>query len=77
MVFPEHFNTRSQDLVESLHDAGQFYWGTAEAWLTEAVIFGPKSSIVELPRWRVQDIDNEEDWVSAEQIFMNLASNEK
>jgi pseudaminic acid cytidylyltransferase len=76
MVFPEHFNTRSQDLVESLHDAGQFYWGTAESWLTETVIFGPKSSVVELPRWRVQDIDNEEDWVSAEQIFMNLASND-
>jgi N-acylneuraminate cytidylyltransferase len=76
MVFPEHFNTRSQDLVEAYHDAGQFYWGTAEAWLTETVIFGSNSTLVEIPRWRVQDIDNEEDWVSAEQIFMNLASKE-
>ena len=74
MVFPEHFNTRSQDLVEAYHDAGQFYWGTAEAWLTESVIFGSNSTLVEIPRWRVQDIDNEEDWMSAEQIFMNLAS---
>jgi len=76
MVFPEHFNTRSQDLIEAYHDAGQFYWGTAEAWLTETVIFGSNSTLVEIPRWRVQDIDNEVDWVSAEQIFMNLASKE-
>jgi N-acylneuraminate cytidylyltransferase len=27
MFFPEHFNARSQDLPEALHDAGQFYWG--------------------------------------------------
>jgi len=75
MLFPEHFNTRSQDLVESLHDAGQFYWGTAEAWLKETVIFGTKSSIVELPRWRVQDIDCEEDWLFAEQMFIGLVTN--
>ena len=27
MFQPEHFNTRSQDLIEAYHDAGQFYWG--------------------------------------------------
>lgn len=27
MFYPEHFNTRSQDLEEAYHDAGQFYWG--------------------------------------------------
>ena len=26
MFNPEHFNTRSQDLEEAFHDAGQFYW---------------------------------------------------
>ncbi len=33
MFFPEHFQTRSQDLPEALHDAGQFYWGRPQAWL--------------------------------------------
>ena len=40
MFQPEHFNTRSQDLEEAYHDAGQFYWGRAEAWLRGRMIFG-------------------------------------
>ena len=69
MFAPEHFNTRSQDLEEAYHDAGQFYWGKAEAWLTEKMIFGPDSIPVILPRYRVQDIDTAEDWQRAEFIF--------
>lgn len=69
MFAPEHFNTRSQDLEEAYHDAGQFYWGTAEAWLTEKVIFGADSVPVILPRHRVQDIDTPEDWERAEWLF--------
>ena len=26
MLFPQHYMSRSQDLPEALHDAGQFYW---------------------------------------------------
>ena len=33
MMWPEHEYTRSQDLEDAYHDAGQFYWGKAEAWL--------------------------------------------
>lgn len=66
MFQPENFNKRSQDLEEAWHDAGQFYWGTAEAWLNKSVIFSNKSRIVELPRTRVQDIDTPEDWHRAE-----------
>jgi pseudaminic acid cytidylyltransferase len=69
MLAPEQFNTRSQDLEEAFHDAGQFYWGTAEAWLGEKVIFGPDSAPVLLPRHRVQDIDTMEDWRRAELMF--------
>lgn len=69
MFAPEHFNTRSQDLEEAYHDAGQFYWGTAEAWTTEKVIFGIESTPVILPRHRVQDIDTPEDWMRAEWLF--------
>lgn len=69
MFEPQQFNTRSQDLEEAYHDAGQFYWGTKEAWLTEKVIFGPESTPVILPRHRVQDIDTPEDWKRAELLF--------
>lgn len=69
MFNPEHFHTRSQDLEEAWHDAGQFYWGTAEAWCEEQAIFGEDSVPVKLPRHRVQDIDTPEDWNRAEWLF--------
>ena len=69
MFFPEHLVTRSQDLPEAFHDAGQFYWGKAAAWLEGRPIFGPNSSFVYLPRWRVQDIDTPEDWQRAEKLI--------
>lgn len=77
MFNPEHFNTRSQDLVESYHDAGQFYWGTAEAWLTGRNIFGDGSLPVVLPRYRVQDIDTLEDWKMAELMFQTAKRQQK
>lgn len=69
MFHPEHFNTRSQDLEAAYHDAGQFYWGRAVAWLQERQIFGVNSVPVILPRHRVQDIDTAEDWLQAEWLF--------
>lgn len=69
MFSPQYFNVRSQDLEEAWHDAGQFYWGTAEAWLNKAMIFSTQSRVVELPRFRVQDIDTQEDWGRAEWLF--------
>lgn len=72
MFQPEHFNTRSQDLEEAWHDAGQFYWGKAEAWLAGTPIFGHASAPVPLPRHRVQDIDTQEDWERAEMMLHSL-----
>lgn len=72
MFFPEHLNTRSQDLPEALHDAGLFYWGTPEAWLQKRAIFAPHSKAVKIPRWRVQDIDTPGDWTRAEFIFKQM-----
>lgn len=69
MFHPEHFNTRSQDLEEAYHDAGQFYWGRPAAWLAEKPIFTPEAVPVILPRHRVQDIDTPEDWLRAEWMF--------
>ena len=72
MFNPEHFNTRSQDLEEAYHDAGQFYWGRADAWLQGRMIFSPAAAPVRLPRHRVQDIDTPEDWTRAEWMFKAL-----
>jgi hypothetical protein len=66
MFHPDQFNTRSQDLEEAWHDAGQFYWGRADAWLSGKPIFGRDSAAVPLPRHLVQDIDTPEDWERAE-----------
>lgn len=69
MFNPEHFNTRSQDLEEAYHDAGQFYWGRASAWLEGKILFGTHALPVLLPRHRVQDIDTQEDWERACWLF--------
>ena len=73
MFFPEHFSARSQDLPDALHDAGQFYWGRPAAWLSSAKVFDKLSTVVSLPRWRVHDIDTEDDWLRAELVWTSLA----
>jgi pseudaminic acid cytidylyltransferase len=75
MFQPEHFNTRSQDLQEAWHDAGQFYWGCAPAWLTSKSLFSHDATPVQLPRHRVQDIDTTEDWDRAEWMFKAMLNN--
>lgn len=75
MFSPEHFHTRSQDLEEAWHDAGQFYWGTAAAWLACKPLFADCSAAVTLPRYRVQDIDTLDDWLRAELLAAALENN--
>ena len=77
MFDPSQFEARSQDLPEAYHDAGQFYWGTRNAWLSGTSIFAPKSAPVLLPRYRVQDIDTPEDWERAELMMQVLRNSKK
>jgi len=72
MFSPEYANTRSQDLPEAYHDAGQFYWGKAQAFIEGKAFFAEHSKAILLPRKRVQDIDTEEDWELAEALFAAL-----
>lgn len=72
MFQPEHFHTRSQDLPEAWHDAGQFYWGRSGAWLNNKPLFSRDGAPVPLPRHRVQDIDTTEDWLRAEWLLKAL-----
>jgi pseudaminic acid cytidylyltransferase len=68
-IYPEHRMARSQDLEHAYHDAGQFYWGTARAFLEDMPLFAPHSIGVILPRHFVQDIDTLEDWERAELMY--------
>ena len=72
MFYREYADTRSQDLTEAYHDAGQFYWGNASAFSQGKAIFAEHSKAVLLPRKRVQDIDTPEDWELAEALFSVL-----
>jgi pseudaminic acid cytidylyltransferase len=68
-MFPESISKRSQDLAEAYHDAGQFYWGRTDDYLSNQKIFSHHSLPVVLPRHLVQDIDTPEDWLRAELMY--------
>jgi len=72
MFWPEHRETRSQDLEEAYHDAAQFYWGHAWAWRAAEPLFADQTAPVLLPRHRVQDIDTPQDWKRAELMFQAM-----
>lgn len=69
--YPQYELTRTQDLEPAFHDAGQFYWGKADAWLHNPKIHSSGVGYV-VPNWRVVDIDTSEDWVRAEHLLQAL-----
>ena len=71
MIKKNFLFTRSQDLEKTFHDAGQFYWGKTKNWLKAKNMIDNNKAYF-LPRWRVQDIDDEEDWLRAEIIHKIL-----
>lgn len=70
MKDPSFLLARSQDLEEFYHDAGQFYFGSSDAFLNRSSIFEAQTGSIKLPRETVHDIDNPEDWEIAEKIFI-------
>ena len=72
MRYPEYASTRSQDLEDSYHDAGQFYWGRTAAFLSNLSALQARSVPYVMPPGRVQDIDTPEDWEHAELLFRVL-----
>jgi N-acylneuraminate cytidylyltransferase len=76
-LYSEHRSTRSQDLPESVHDAGMFYWAMDKTWQAAREVFSSASRGVKLPRYRVQDIDTEEDWERASLMFRVLSEGKR
>lgn len=63
---PEHLDSRSQDLEPAYHDAGQWYWLRAEAFLRTRELMGPNCAAIVLAEREAQDVDNDDDWLLAE-----------
>lgn len=70
-LYPEYELTRTQDLEAAFYDAGQFYWGTKQAWLSNNRIHSSGVGY-EIPNWRVVDIDTPADWERAERLAASL-----
>jgi pseudaminic acid cytidylyltransferase len=62
---------RTQELELAYHDAGQFYWGSADAWTRNQRIHSSGAGYV-VPEWRAVDIDTDEDWQRAELLYQAL-----
>ena len=75
MIFPKHYNSRSQDLTDVYHDAGLFYWAKPRIWKKKPQGYNEKNSIVKIPNYRIQDIDTLDDWKRAEIIYQIINSN--
>lgn len=68
MFTPEFYFSRSQDLEEAYCDAGAFYW-SKNGVKSDEILFSKESIPIVLPRYLVQDIDTQEDWIMAEIMF--------
>lgn len=68
-IFPEYTNVRSQDLPESYHDVGQFYWCNGEVFLKTQRLLQPDTLPFIIPRHLSQDLDTPEDWEIAEKLY--------
>lgn len=74
MFFPDQFEKRSQDLIPSYQDAGQFYWTKIIDGKIESAkqMFSNDSIPIILPKYLVVDIDTEDDWKRAELMYQYL-----
>jgi pseudaminic acid cytidylyltransferase len=67
--FPEHKLTRTQDLEPAYYDAGQFYWGAADAWIRGENVHELGIGVV-FSSLKAVDIDTEPDWQRAEKLAL-------
>lgn len=69
MFEPNNYSTRSQDLVESMHDAGQFYLSRVKAVRNGSILTNSNVKIHLIHRSKVIDIDTFEDFEIAEDLL--------
>jgi N-acylneuraminate cytidylyltransferase len=64
-LYPEYERVRTQDLDRIYYDAGQFYCGSRNLWISGNNIHEFGIGYV-IPARQVVDIDTEDDWIRAE-----------
>lgn len=72
MRWPEYMSSRSQDLTQFYHDAGQFYISKIDAFRKTNGFWGDKTIPVILSELEVQDLDTPTDWALAEMKYRLL-----
>ncbi|HML36320.1 MAG TPA: pseudaminic acid cytidylyltransferase [Bacillota bacterium] len=72
MKWPEHLNSRSQDLETIYHDCGQFYCFKISSFQQTGKLVMDNTIPFQIPELQVQDIDTEEDWKLAELKYRML-----
>ena len=73
--YPEHLNSRSQDLEPHFHDAGQFVIFKSESFLKNRHLMVGDIVPMEISELEVQDLDTLTDWEIAEIKFKRLLDN--
>jgi len=70
MLFPEHMNTRTQDLPMSYYNTGMLCFATVKTWMDEkrSTLEGGRPLIV---TEKTVDIDTVDEWERAEKLFQN------
>lgn len=66
MIYPEYADSRSQDLEQTYHDAGQFYISKTTLLIQEKTFFSKNTVGIVLSELEVQDLDTLTDWQLAE-----------
>lgn len=77
MKWPKYKSSRSQDLPQFYHDAGQFYISKVDSFRKSNGFWGEKTAPIVLSELEVQDLDTPTDWALAEMKYQLLATNEK
>ncbi|MFT7071915.1 pseudaminic acid cytidylyltransferase [Patiriisocius sp. Uisw_017] len=72
--YPQYSLTRSQDLEQGYHDAGQFYWMNTLKCIEKSAILTDITGSIIISEMEAQDIDTEMDWKLAELKYELLQS---
>tara|TARA_B100000674_G_C37886696_1_gene936997 strand:+ start:141 stop:821 length:681 start_codon:yes stop_codon:yes gene_type:complete len=70
----DNYMLNSQDCKDYYFDAGMLYVQSNQKWLDALPLFENAMPLV-IPKWRVHDIDNTDDWIKAELVHKALFKN--
>lgn len=77
ILYPEFFNSRSQDLPAAFYDAGQFYFFSVQSLKEKKKLLTDNTAGIPIDDLHAQDIDSENDWKIAEMKYKLLTEEAK